>query len=70
MSWSKFSAQEKNELLFRIVNSESSQPVAYATIKFTKSNNGTIANILGDFRIPIHYIKDSEILNISCIGYY
>tara|TARA_R110002033_G_scaffold139999_1_gene178925 strand:+ start:937 stop:2460 length:1524 start_codon:yes stop_codon:yes gene_type:complete len=70
LSWSKFSAQEKNELLFRIVNSESSQPVAYATIKFTKSNNGTIANILGDFRIPIHYKKDSETLNISCIGYY
>lgn len=69
-SWSKSLAQEKNVLLFRIVNIESKKPIPYATIKFTKNKNGTIANILGDFRIPIRYQKDSEILNISCIGYY
>lgn len=72
--WALFSvftsvAQEKQELLFRIVDSASKQPVAYATIQFANNKNGTISNVLGDFRIPMHYKNEKDILIISCIGY-
>ena len=63
------SSQEKQQLLFRILDAESQQPVPYATIRFTNNRNGTISNVLGDFRIPIRYKKEKDILIISCIGY-
>ncbi|WP_400080545.1 carboxypeptidase-like regulatory domain-containing protein [Winogradskyella sp. R77965] len=62
-------SQEKQQMLFRIINAESKQPVPYATIRFANNRSGTIANVLGDFRIPIRYKKDKDTLIISCIGY-
>ncbi|MUU78105.1 hypothetical protein GN138_06585 [Winogradskyella sp. HL2-2] len=56
--------------MFRILNVETNAPVPYATIRFAKTKNDTIANVLGDFRIPFRYKNEQEILNISCIGYY
>ncbi|WP_179336616.1 carboxypeptidase-like regulatory domain-containing protein [Winogradskyella ludwigii] len=63
------SAQEKSELLFRILNVESKQPIPYVTIQFAHNKNGTISNALGDFRIPMRYKVESDSLIISCIGY-
>jgi len=63
------SAQERQQLLFRTIDTESKQPVPYATIQFANNKNGVIANIKGDFRIPIRYKKEKDILIISCIGY-
>jgi len=63
------SAQEKQQLLFRVIDTESKQPVPYATIQFANNKNGVIANIKGDFRIPIRYKKEKDILIVSCIGY-
>ena len=61
--------QEKQQILFRVVNAESKEPISYATVKFANNRNGTIANVLGDFRIPIRYKKEKDTLLISCIGY-
>ncbi|EDP71955.1 hypothetical protein FBALC1_12677 [Flavobacteriales bacterium ALC-1] len=61
--------QEKQQLLFRVINVESKKQVSYATIRFANNRNGTIANVLGDFRIPIRYKKEKDTLIISCIGY-
>ncbi|BAO74552.1 carboxypeptidase-like regulatory domain-containing protein [Winogradskyella sp. PG-2] len=63
------SSQEKLQLLFRVIDTESKKPVPYATIRFVNNRNGTVANILGDFRIPIRYKKENDSLIISCIGY-
>ena len=55
------SAQERQQVLFRVVDTESKRPVPYATIQFANNKNGVIANIKGDFRIPIRYKKESNI---------
>lgn len=62
-------AQERQQLLFRVMDTASKQPVPYATIQFANNKNGVIANIKGDFRIPIRYQKEKDILIISSIGY-
>jgi hypothetical protein len=62
-------AQGKQQLLFRIIDIETKKPVPYATIRFENSRNGTVANVLGDFRIPMRYKKENDILIVSCIGY-
>ncbi|WP_299124021.1 carboxypeptidase-like regulatory domain-containing protein [uncultured Winogradskyella sp.] len=62
-------AQQKQQLLFRVLDGETKEPVPYTTIRFANSRNGTVANVLGDFRIPIRYKKENNILIISCIGY-
>ena len=62
-------SQEKQQMLFRVINAESKKAVSYATIRFANYRNGTVANVLGDFRIPIRYKKEKDTLIISCIGY-
>ncbi|MDT0559339.1 carboxypeptidase-like regulatory domain-containing protein [Ichthyenterobacterium sp. W332] len=57
------------EILCKVIESDTRYPVSYATIQFQKSGNGVIANIDGDFRIPYQYKRDGDILLISCIGY-
>ncbi|MBC3847293.1 carboxypeptidase-like regulatory domain-containing protein [Winogradskyella echinorum] len=62
-------SQERQQLLFRVINAETKKPVSYATIRFANSKSGTVANVLGDFRIPIRYKKENDTLVVSCIGY-
>jgi len=62
-------AQGKQHILFRIIDTDSKRAVPYATVRFANSKNGVVANILGDFRIPIKYKKKNDTLILSCIGY-
>ena len=57
------------EILGRVLETETEFPVPYATIQFKNNCNGVIANIDGDFRIPYYYKQVKDTLLISCIGY-
>ena len=61
--------QEVEEVLFKVLDSNSKESISYVTVQFQNSKNGIIGNIDGDFRIPFQYKKEKDILIISCIGY-
>lgn len=61
--------QQPKELLFKVIDFENKYPVPYATIQFKNSDNGIIANVDGDFRIPYLYKEEKDILEISSIGF-
>lgn len=62
-------SQDSNELIGRILNSESQFEVPYATIQILEINVGIVANINGDFRIPLIHKTNNHIITISSIGY-
>jgi hypothetical protein len=61
--------QTRPELLCRVVEEKSEIPISYATIRFANAKNGLIANIDGDFRIPLFYKTEKDSLKISSIGF-
>ncbi|MFP4846571.1 carboxypeptidase-like regulatory domain-containing protein [Winogradskyella sp. PE311] len=63
------SAQSQLELLCRVIDKESKIAVSYATIQIVNTTKGTIANIDGDFRIPLKFWKENGKILISSIGF-
>ncbi|MEM6516786.1 MAG: carboxypeptidase-like regulatory domain-containing protein, partial [Bacteroidota bacterium] len=50
-------------------DSQTSEPISYATVRLDSTNKGVIADYNGQFRLPVR-LKDSvSFLNISSIGY-
>jgi len=62
-------AQGVVELFCRVIDAETKTPISYATIQFGDSNNGIVANIDGDFRIPFSYKQQKKTIVISSIGF-
>jgi len=52
-----------------IIDSETSEPVSYAAVKFIGTSRGILADYNGQFRLPINKIKDITTIKISSIGY-
>ncbi|HMC00447.1 MAG TPA: carboxypeptidase-like regulatory domain-containing protein [Flavobacteriaceae bacterium] len=53
----------------RILDSINHQPIPYAAIQFNDTTHGVVSNVDGYFSISLDDVKDSDILNISCLGY-
>jgi len=53
----------------KILDSVSKQPIPYVAIQFNNTTNGVISNEDGNFSIYIENGNDSDVLNISCLGY-
>ncbi|WP_111683520.1 carboxypeptidase-like regulatory domain-containing protein [Winogradskyella tangerina] len=61
--------QETSEIICRVIDEELKFPVSYATVQISNSSKGTIANIDGDFRIPLKFRAEKKTIIISSIGY-
>jgi len=53
----------------RILDSVSKQPIPYTAIQFNTSTNGVISNLDGSFSIYIENPNQSDVFNISCLGF-
>jgi hypothetical protein len=62
-------AQNSEELLFRVLDLETKQPISFATIIFAGGNNGVIADEEGEFRLPIKHKSINSTILISSIGF-
>lgn len=65
-------SQNQNEAIQgRVVDSKSSQPIPFASVKIWINNKlfGVITNGDGDFQIPFEYRNKIDSIVISCIGY-
>ena len=61
-------AQGTEEVLARILDSASLEPVPFATVYITELS-GTIADETGFFRIQVAPAEENDTLHISCVGY-
>jgi len=52
-----------------ILDSVSKQPIPYAAIQFNTTTNGVISNLDGNFSIYLKNTNESDVLNISCLGF-
>ncbi|MDT0557279.1 carboxypeptidase-like regulatory domain-containing protein [Ichthyenterobacterium sp. W332] len=59
----------QSELQIEIRDSETSEQISYATVRFKGTNRGLIADYNGQFRIPSSQINDIPVLLITSIGY-
>lgn len=59
-------SQEK--IVCKVLDSNTKEPVVYATVMLKKINRGTHADFNGNFEIPKRY-KETGIIKISSIGY-
>ena len=62
-------AQNSTDILCRVIDIQSKDPVSFATIKFEESNSGIIADINGEFRLPLKYVSSNKVIIISSIGF-
>ncbi|WP_299338795.1 carboxypeptidase-like regulatory domain-containing protein [uncultured Psychroserpens sp.] len=62
-------AQNTNEIYFKLIDSETSEPISFATIMIKGTTRGVIADYNGEFRIPIQYYNAKNSIIISSIGY-
>lgn len=62
-------AQNETEIICKVIDKDNNYSVPYATIRIQGKNNGVIANLEGDFRLPIAYKNDNQKIIISSIGY-
>ncbi|WP_111682236.1 peptidase associated/transthyretin-like domain-containing protein [Winogradskyella tangerina] len=60
-------AQNLEQILLKIIDSESFEPISFSTVRIKASSIGVIADYNGELRIPSIY--QNEIAIISCIGY-
>lgn len=63
------SAQNVNALFVKVIDSETSAPISFATVIIKGSNKGVIADYNGEFRIPLTYYDANNSIIISSIGY-
>lgn len=64
-----FQTFSQNEIKIELKDSETNQPVSYATVRFNGTNRGIIADYGGGIRIPFEVIDSIPNLLISSIGY-
>lgn len=62
-------SQNAQELLCKIIDTKSGEPVMFASVAVKDENVGVISDDNGSFRLPITYKSDRKIIIISCIGY-
>lgn len=62
-------AQTKEFVVGQLVDSQTGQPVVFATVRIKDKPLGVISNTEGDFKIPQKYKTENEILQISSMGY-
>ncbi|WP_299520174.1 carboxypeptidase-like regulatory domain-containing protein [Winogradskyella sp.] len=60
-------AQNLDQVLVKVIDSKTLEPIPFATVRIKDSSLGVIADYNGEFRMPLRY-KDDLII-ISCIGY-
>ena len=61
--------QHEKEILGRIYDLSTREPVPYATIRFENSFRGIVSNLEGGFRIPERLKRNYQNIIITCIGY-
>lgn len=61
--------QNTDYILGRLVDGETNEPVAFASIRIKDAAMGVISNVDGTFRIPLRYKMVGDILEISSMGY-
>jgi hypothetical protein len=66
-SWSY--AQDPQVFTGRVIDSRTSGPVPFATIRVKNKSIGVVANADGDFAIPQRLISGSDTIIVSSIGY-
>lgn len=59
----------QNELKIEIIDSETNEPISYATAIFKKTSRGVVADFDGRFKIPFERIEDIPDLIITALGY-
>ncbi|SHG45314.1 peptidase associated/transthyretin-like domain-containing protein [Winogradskyella jejuensis] len=59
----------QEELKIQLSNSETNEPVSYATVRFKGSSRGLIADYYGQFRIPYKDLDSVPNLLISSLGF-
>jgi len=62
-------SQNTQELLCKIIDTQTGGPVIFASIAVKGQNIGVISDDDGSFRLPITHKRDNSTIIISCIGY-
>jgi hypothetical protein len=62
-------SQSTQELLCKIIDAKSGEPVIFASVAVKNQNVGVISDDTGSFRLPIAYKSDKIVIIISSIGY-
>ena len=62
-------AQTTNEMQFKLIDRETSEPISFATVMIKGTKKGVIADYNGEFRIPIQYYEAKNSIIISSIGF-
>ena len=59
--------QNSEQILLKIIDSASSEPISFSTVRIKATSIGVIADYNGELRIPSIYKNETVV--ISCIGY-
>jgi hypothetical protein len=62
--------QQLDYIRGKVIDSKTSEPVPYATVRLENSQVGVISNAEGDFRILNNPVFQSDSLIVSCIGFH
>ncbi|WP_460217802.1 carboxypeptidase-like regulatory domain-containing protein [Psychroserpens sp. MEBiC05023] len=62
-------AQNTKAIYIKLIDSETSEPISYASVIIKGSTKGVIADYNGEFRIPIQYYEAKNSIVISSIGF-
>jgi hypothetical protein len=62
--------QQLDYIRGKVIDSKTSEPVPYATVRLKNSQVGVISNAEGDFRILNNPGFQSDSLIVSCIGFH
>nr|WP_321223240.1 carboxypeptidase-like regulatory domain-containing protein [uncultured Psychroserpens sp.] len=62
-------SQNTKELLCKIIDAKTSEPVVFASIAVKNRNVGVISDDDGSFRLPVSYTTNNAVIIISCIGF-
>jgi hypothetical protein len=62
--------QQPDYIRGKVINSKTSEPVSYATVRLKNFQVGVISNAEGDFRIPDNPGFQSDSLIVTCIGFH
>lgn len=65
----QFFGQKEKFMEGILLDSETKEPVVFATIRLNDKSYGVISNLDGGFKIPIGFQNPEEFLKISSMGY-